>query len=138
MIETEEVFVHLKNMKVAPSVDKKLTPKGKFSSLSYSWITLQTTITVSESVNVKKTPNIFEIVCNCSFTSIKNRIYPFFSSFLSSYFWPNLLIHLRKFQFNFFLYVDVEDQHQSDKDGSVQKRSHQISVNIQQKSTRSC
>merc|ERR1712129_541886 len=27
---------------------------------------------------------------------------------------------------------------QSDKDGSVQKRSHQISVNIQQKSTRSC
>ena len=58
MIETEEVFVHLKNMKVAPSVDKKLTQKGKFLSLSYSWITLQTTITVSESVNVKK-PRIF-------------------------------------------------------------------------------
>ena len=37
-----------------------------------------------------------------------------------------------------FLYIDVEDQHQSDKDGSVQKRSHQVSVDIQQKSTRSC
>ena len=41
------------------SVDTKLTQKGKFLSLSYSWITLQTTITVSESVNVEKNNEYF-------------------------------------------------------------------------------